>query len=473
MSNANSAAIALHNANSAGIALSHADSAGITNSANSEEIAFSNANSMGIAANHADAAACVHAAAAPANAPPGALVLCAQIAALQLLRRLGRAGIAAGCADACPSVAMQSRYCREAILLPPAPDTWLVLLRATRRLGPRPVLLATSDETLLWMSRHRQPLAEDFRFLLPSGELLENFVDKRSLYELANQHGISTPRSVMIHDAAGLERAAAQLGYPCLLKSAYSKPGGRDPALGKLLARNPHELAAAYARVEVFDRRLLLQEYIPGDCRQVLMYNAFFNAAAEPVAVFTGRKLRQYPPDFGTASLSEALPLPGLAMRMTEFFQRLGFCGPVDCGLKFDPRSGETKLLDVNPRLGQNYRAWIGRDGVDLGWLAYRAAAGERWPANFSPLAAMRPRRWLIEDNDWRSRRQMRAAGAPRELTSFAAYAGVRELAYLCWRDPAPAWHRLRALWRSQWAGDYARDETGNAKSSSWATRSS
>ncbi len=382
---------------------------------------------------------------------PGALILCAQLAALALTRRLGRAGIAVGCADTRPgAAAMNSRYCREAVLLPPNPQAWLERLLAIRSLGERPVLLATSDETLLWMSAQRAALARGFRLLLPPHELLETLLDKRALYELAAANGMPTPRSFSIHNAAELTAAAERLGYPCLLKSAYSKPGGCDPALGKARAGNPDELAAAYARVEGLDRRLLLQEYIPGDCRQVWLYNAYFGADSEPVAIFTGRKRRQYPPEFGTASLSEAYPLPGLAMRLTRFFQQLHFTGPVDCGLKFDRRRGEALLLDVNPRLGQNYRTWVGRAGVDLGWLAYTAAAGEAWPAYVSPLAAMRPRRWVIEDSDWRSRRLLRAGGAAAELSSLAEYAGVREAAYFNWRDPKPAWRRFQALWREQ-----------------------
>ncbi len=391
----------------------------------------------------------------PDQAPdPGVMILCAQLAALSLVRRLGQAGIPAGCADTRPDApASDSRYCRQTVLLPENPDGWLDRLRraaAEGRLGERPVLLATSDETLLWMSHHREDLAAGYRLLLPPRELLQRLVDKRRLYELAAAHQVPTPRSLPVGNLDELSRAAASLGFPCLLKSAYSKPGGRDPALGKVLVRNAGELESAYARMEGLDRRLLLQEYIPGDCRQVLLYNAYFGADGQPVAIFTGRKRRQYPPEFGTASLTETCPLPGLAMQMTRFFEQLGFIGPVDCGLKFDARRGEALLLDVNPRLGQNYRAWLGRDDVDLGWLAYREAAGTAWPAYFSPLAAMRERLWVIEDNDWRSRRRLRKQGAPQAMTRLADYAGVRGTAYWNWRDPRPAWRKLCQLWQQR-----------------------
>lgn len=388
---------------------------------------------------------------------PAALLLCAQIATLALARRLGREGVSVAAWDVGPSaganapVAMHSRYLRWRLVGWGEDEAGWVeqWIRAAQCLGEGPVLIATSDVTLLALARHRARLQPWFRFLLPPTATLELLLDKRRLHEAAASFGLAVPRSLRLHSAADLDAALAELGLPCLLKSAYGQLGHGDTLLpGKVRITSREQLHRAYAALAAVDDRLLLQEYLPGGADQVALYNAYFDAHHQPLAVFTGRKLRQYPLEFGTASTSQACPIPHLAAPLTAFLQQLGYVGPVDIGLKWDARQQRYKLLDVNPRLGQNYRTFVAanRQHADLGWLTYAELAGLPLPVS-CPLTARR-RRWKIEDHDWRSCRELHRRG---EL-SLAAWAldwlrwrcGRHERAYWSWRDPLPL------LW--QWA---------------------
>ncbi len=389
-------------------------------------------------------------------------VLCAQIAGLALTRRLGRAGVAVGLLDSDPqATAFGSRYCRVSACAPPkASDAeWLLRLEG---LGEqleaasgvrRPALLATSDPLLLLLSRHRERLAPRFRLLLPAAELIEALLDKRRMHRLAAAYlpastHVTVPRTLEVASESELLAAGRELGFPCLLKSAYSQPAGRlfgtaeapeDPSSGKLRVADIGSMRRAYARLAPLDPRLMVQEYLAGGCERVALYNAYFDHASRPVVVFTGRKLRQYPIEFGTACLSEACPMPGLAEPLTAFFQSVGYIGAVDVGLKFDPRTRHYKILDVNPRLGQNYRTYVTENGLDLGWLAYSDMAGDVLPGGLRP----RRRRWAIEDHDWRTCRRLLSSGELGLWSWLASYRGLRETAYWNWRDPLPFLRRL------------------------------
>lgn len=395
---------------------------------------------------------------------PSALILCAQIAALALARRLGRAGIAVGLWDVVPMEGVEappaahSRYVRWRLTGQGRKEAaWAdQLVTAVQGLGERPALIATSDETLLLISRHRARLQPHFRLLLPAAETLELLLDKRRLHEEAARHGLAVPRSIPLGSARDLDPALRELGLPCLLKSAYGKVGTATAHAilpGKIKIESREQLHREYASLSAADSRWLLQEYLPGGAEHVALYNAYFDAQHQPWAVFTGRKLRQYPVDYGTASLSQACWIPGLAEPLTAFLQQLNYVGPVDMGLKWDARQRVYKLLDVNPRLGQNYRTFVayGHARADLGWLTYAELA--ELPLKLHRPLRARPRRWKIEDHDWRSCRELQRRG---EL-SLRAWArdwlrwrcGRHERAYWSWRDPRPLLWQL-ARWRQQ-----------------------
>jgi predicted ATP-grasp superfamily ATP-dependent carboligase len=395
---------------------------------------------------------------------PSALILCAQIAALALARRLGRAGIGVGVWDVAPMEgvaappAAHSRYVRWRLTgLGREEAAWAdQLITVAQGLGERPALIATSDETLLLISRHRARLQPFYRLLLPAAETLELLLDKRRLHEEAARRGVAVPRSIPLASARDLDPALRELGLPCLLKSAYGKVGNAagDAALpGKIKIESREQLHRQYASLSACDTRWLLQEYLPGGAERVALYNAYFDAQHQPRAVFTGRKLRQYPVDYGTASLSQACLIPGLAEPLTAFLQQLDYVGPVDIGLKWDARQRVYKLLDVNPRLGQNYRTFVayGHARADLGWLTYAELA--ELPLKLRRPLRARPRRWKIEDHDWRSCRELHRRGELSMRAWLADWArwhcGRHERAYWSWQDPRPLLWQL-AHWRRQ-----------------------
>lgn len=390
---------------------------------------------------------------------PPVCILGGQIAALALARRVGPAApVAIADRDDAPAIAWASRYCHMPVRLPAAaPGEWISrLLAAARQLAAPPVLLATSDEWLQWTSRWRGELAGGFRLRLAPAGLLTDLLDKRRMPELAAAHGVGVPRQMVIHQAADLAEAARRIGFPCLLKSADSHPGGQAADDGKLCVHGPAALAAAYARLAALDTRVLVQEYLPGGCDRVALFNAYFAAGGVPLAALTGRKLLQYPLDYGTACLSECAPAPGLAPPLTRLFSELGYAGPVDVGLKYDVRSQQFKILDINPRLGQNYANFRTTAGEDVGWLAYADAAGLLPPERYRRcLGGGRRARWAIEDDLWRAWRLARAAGRPGP--SLWTALAIRQFAFWSWRDPGPLLRRLagpvrRRLWRPGFA---------------------
>ena len=98
-----------------------------------------------------------------------------------------------------------------------------------------------------------------------------------------------------------------------------------------------------------------------------------------------------------------------------------------DCGYRYDPRDGQYKMLDVNPRVGANFRQCVGHDGLDVVRAMYLDLTGEPVPADIADEG----RRWWVENYDLLAGIGLRRAGS---LTARRWLASVR-------RADEPAWY--------------------------------
>jgi predicted ATP-grasp superfamily ATP-dependent carboligase len=182
------------------------------------------------------------------------------------------------------------------------------------------------------------------------------------------------------HDESDVRAAAGQLRFPVILKPRVD-PAGFKRAFGRqvLQAADTDELLAQWHRAE--QHRPQVCEVIPGDDDALWTLGSYRDAAGTPLASFTGRKLRQWPPRFGTARAAEAWWDPGLARRCHALLDEMGFHGISQVEVKRDPRDGRDYLIEVNPRSW----LWISlatEVGVNLPLAAYLDATGNprTWP---------------------------------------------------------------------------------------------
>jgi predicted ATP-grasp superfamily ATP-dependent carboligase len=117
-----------------------------------------------------------------------------------------------------------------------------------------------------------------------------------------------------------------------------------------------------------------------------------------------------------------------------RFMKAVGYKGVLDIGYRLDPRDGRYKVLDVNPRIGQAFRIFVGRDNEDVCRDLYLDLTGQ-------PLQKSEPRegrRWLIEDFDIVSSWEYRGEGTLTLGGWLKSFRGLEECAWWWWRDPMP-----------------------------------
>lgn len=354
------------------------------------------------------------------------------------IRSLGRLGIPvyAVTEDRWTPAAV-SRYLRDRFvwrttaLEDPA---WLIegLLDIGRRIGRPTVLVPTDDEIAVLIAEH----ADDLRgaFLFPDVEptLPRRLASKRGLYELCIEHGVPTPWAAFPTNTDELDRVASDAAFPLVVKNleAFERHRARAVA-GTTVVRNTAELHAL-ARPWGPEFSVVLQDYLLRGDAEDWIVNAYCDASATCLVQFTGVKVRSLPPHAGMTSSACALPNPTLVEMTAHFVKRVGFRGAVDLDWRYDPRDGQYKLLDFNPRVGAQFRLFETDEGIDV----VRALHMDLTGCDVPPSNQVDGRRLIVENFDVPAMLAYRVRGYP--TPQAAAEANTIELAWLAKDDLRP-----------------------------------
>jgi len=365
--------------------------------------------------------------------------------ALAVTRSLGRQGVAVTVADESRrSLAGSSRYCRAAVRVPSPARAGAAfvqaILREVERGGHR-VLVPTDDIALSLITEARAQFEGLTVLPFPGPEVVQMAHDKAALMSAAAEHGVPTPRTVVVREPADLETAVRHVGFPAVVKARVSRlavDGQWRGAPGTRYVHSPAELEAACRAVGATIPCPIVQEYIPGDGRGifVLMNRGRLRAA------FAHRRLREKPPSGGVSVLSESVALnPRLLEQSERILEALKWHGVAMVEFKRDARDGVSKLLEVNGRFWGSLQLAVDA-GVDFPALLYRLAVdGDVEPVLDYEVGVRL--RWWLGNVDWLLLRLRETTGPAEKLRAvreFLRSAGPRARGEMLRRDdPSPA----------------------------------
>jgi predicted ATP-grasp superfamily ATP-dependent carboligase len=112
----------------------------------------------------------------------------------------------------------------------------------------------------------------------------------------------------------------------------------------------------------------------------------------------------------------------------------IGYQGVLDIGYRYDARDGLYKVLDANPRVGQAFRLFVGKNDMDVVKALYLDLTGQ----DQFPIVHREGRRWLIEDFDLISSLHYYQEGSLGVRDWVRSFKGVEEAAWFSWTDPRP-----------------------------------
>lgn len=281
---------------------------------------------------------------------------------VSVARTMGRLGIPVGAVtESLRTPLARSRYVTRrfewATTGGESPEVLLDGLAAIgRRWSQRPVLVGTDDEAAVFVAAHSAELSR--WFLLPDVDpsLPRSFADKECLQALCQRHGVATAMAGFPTTHAQLVEFAERSTFPVMVKNAHPWTRLQDPAVtANTVVRSPTELMAL-AREWSEPYGASLQEFLPVETSEDWIFHSYTAGDGSMPVAFTGIKLRSWPPHWGVTTYAVAADNPALAEEATRFLKATGYRGIVDMDWRFDHRDGRYKLLDANPRLGNQFQ---------------------------------------------------------------------------------------------------------------------
>jgi D-aspartate ligase len=339
------------------------------------------------------------------------------------------------------AAACWSRYCRF-VGAPSLGGAKLIntLVELGTRLGSRPVLILTSDESVDTISAARSEIETLYRISLPSVEMVQALADKTKFQLLAEREGFRVPRGVAVSNIGDCSQIG-RLTAPLVLKPADKTLVLADIAERAVRADTIAEAEQVVRRMLRQAPRLIVQEWIDGPETEIFFSLFSCDRDGRLLGLFPGRKLVCSPPMIGTTAVCSAAPEAAaeLTAQTQIFIERVGYRGLGSLEFKRESRTGEFVIIE--PTVGRtDWQEEIATlCGINLPLLTYRAEIG-------LPTAA--PPSLAAESAAWRSSLGFRPPlGLLRPKTKLVD-------GFLRWIDPLPAVYHyaydrgLRRLWR-------------------------
>lgn len=325
--------------------------------------------------------------------------------ALVAIRSLGRHGIdVTAASNLRRSAGAASKYADRHVRYPdPQADPAGFLDRIEREVAARAhdVVFPLADPTVLPIVEGRDRLAPHVTVPFADTETVYVGTDKKRTIEAAREAGVPHPKTLAT-ETLDLDAVAAELGYPVVVKPR--RGAGR---IGVSVCHTPAELEAAHANTAERHRPLLVQEFIPNGGERGVY--TLYDWTSQLKGVTVQRRLRTNPPEGGTSTLRETVADPELITLADEFLSSLGWQGVAMAEFRIDPRDGEPKLMEINPRFWGSLALSVGA-GVDFPYLLYRLATEGDCETVLDYRVGVQARRLLGDVSQLLAREDRRAA---------------------------------------------------------------
>jgi predicted ATP-grasp superfamily ATP-dependent carboligase len=334
-----------------------------------------------------------------------------------------------------------SRYCRF-VSAPSLRGPLLVatLVELGTRLGSRPVLILTSDESVDTISLARSEIETLYRISLPSAEIVRALADKSEFQLLAARERFRVPRGVEVSNIDDVAQIG-QLTAPVVIKPADKTLVLADVAERAVRADTFPEAERVAQRMLRQAPCLIVQEWIDGPETEIFFSLFSCDRDGRLLGLFHGRKLVCSPPMIGTTAVCVAAPEAAAALTTQThiFIERVGYRGLGSLEFKRDSKTGEFVIIE--PTVGRtDWQEEIATlCGINLPLLTYRAEIG---------LPNLAPESLAPESAAWRASFGFRPPlGLLRDRTKLVD-------GFMRWRDPLPAVYHygydrgVRRIWQ-------------------------
>lgn len=221
----------------------------------------------------------------------------------------------------------------------------------------------------------------DFCFIPFNKNNFPACLDKYTQYTWCDTLGVPRPKTIEIRTVEDID-AISEITYPVLIKPK-TRQDEKINIFRNLHLNDEHDLRTNTETIKNFvlaGVSFIASEIIPGDGSNIYAYVGYRSMEGRILNEWTGKKLSQYPDDFGIfSSASNQAPVEVLDQGKT-LLNGMDLKGIAEPEFKYDCRDGKYKLMEINLRsMMWNRVGYL--SGVNLHYTQYLDAIGGEVPS--------------------------------------------------------------------------------------------
>ena len=199
--------------------------------------------------------------------------------------------------------------------------------------------------------------------------------DRELFVERLNEIDVKTIKSEACESIEAARKAAAELGYPVIIRAAYALGG-----LGSGFCDNEEELNALAEKAFSFSPQVLVEKSLKGwkEIEYEVVRDRYDNCITvcnmenfDPLGIHTGESIVIAPSQ--TLTNAEYHKLRALAIKI---IRHIGIVGECNVQYAFDPESEDYRVIEVNARLSRSSALASKATGYPLAFVAAKLGMG-------------------------------------------------------------------------------------------------
>lgn len=199
--------------------------------------------------------------------------------------------------------------------------------------------------------------------------------DREIFVQKLNEIDVKTIQSEAVENIEDARRAAANLGYPVIVRAAYALGG-----LGSGFCDNEEELNVLIEKAFAFSPQVLVEKSLRGwkEVEYEVVRDRFDNCITvcnmenfDPLGIHTGESIVIAPSQ--TLSNRDYHKLRELAIRI---IRHIGIVGECNVQYAYDPESEDYRVIEVNARLSRSSALASKATGYPLAFVAAKLGLG-------------------------------------------------------------------------------------------------
>jgi len=259
------------------------------------------------------------------------------------------------------------------------PVTAYFVEKVIEKENPDGILLAFGGQTALncGVDLFRQGILDKYNIKVVGTPVqsIINTEDRQIFSEILHEIDVLTPRSVACDSIEKAREAAKKLGFPLIIRAAYTLGG-----LGSGFCANEEELNKLAENAFSYSPQILVEESIKGwkEVEYEVVRDIYDNCITvcnmenfDPLGIHTGESIVVAPSQ--TLSNDEYHKLRALSIKI---IRKIGVVGECNVQFALDPNSEDYRVIEVNARLSRSSALASKATGYPLAFVAAKLGLG-------------------------------------------------------------------------------------------------